>query len=77
MEPEEPLRAYMRKKIPAYMKNNRMADGAPLVVAGLKDDEKLLKKHKINPDKMVDEAQKLIKSYERKKLREHKPKYKH
>jgi hypothetical protein len=69
----------MRKK-PAYRQHEKMGGGDPLKVAGLKDDEKLLKKHGINVDKMLKDAQRLIKAYERggiKHLKEVKPKYKH
>ena len=46
----------------------------------LDDDKKLekkLRKHGIDPDRMLETAKKLIKAHERKLLREAKPKYKH
>ena len=39
--------------------------------------EKKLRKHGIDPDRMLETAKKLIKAHERKLLREAKPKYKH
>lgn len=68
----------MRRK-PAYKQHEKMGEGNLLKMAGLTDDEKLLKKHGIDPDKLLRDAQKLIKAYERgatKYLKEVKPKYK-
>ena len=68
----------MRRK-PTYQPHAKMGEGDPLKMAGLKDDEKLLKKHGIDVDKMLKDAQRLIKAYERggiKHLKEVKPKYK-
>jgi hypothetical protein len=68
----------MRRK-PTYQPHAKMGEGNPLKMAGLTDDEKLLKKHGIDPDKLLRDAQKLIKAYERgatKYLKEVKPKYK-
>ena len=64
-----------------YMESVKKIDsGNPIRIAGLDDDKKLekkLRKHGIDPDRMLETAKKLIKAHERKLLREAKPKYKH
>jgi hypothetical protein len=63
-----------------YLDSVRSIDlGNPIKMAGLDDDKKLekkLRKHGIDPDRMLETAKKLIKAQERKLLREAKPKYK-